>query len=87
VLGAEQVFDLFRFRWQIELAFKRMKSLLELDDLPAKDPLLARSFIYAKLLAALLIEDLSNEFLVFSPWGFRLSSRLPVSVAYSANAR
>ena len=86
MVGAEQVFDLFRFRWQIELAFKRMKSLLEMDNLPAKEPLLARSFIYAKLLAALLIEDLSNEFLVFSPWGYRLSNQRPFSVAYSAHA-
>ena len=36
--SAEQLLDLYRFRWQIELAFKRMKGLLELGVLPAKDP-------------------------------------------------
>jgi hypothetical protein len=29
---------LYRFRWQIELAFKRMKSLAGLAALPAKKP-------------------------------------------------
>jgi|WetSurMetagenome_2_1015567.scaffolds.fasta_scaffold158289_2 hypothetical protein len=71
-LGAQEGLDLFRFRWQIELAFKRMKSLLELDHLPAKDPPLAQTFIYAKLLGALLLEDMTEEFLSFSPWGHRL---------------
>jgi len=45
---------LYRLRWQIELAFKRWKSLAGLDRLPAKDPALARSWIYARLIAALL---------------------------------
>ena len=29
--------ELYRFRWQIELAFKRMKSLLLLDEMAAQD--------------------------------------------------
>lgn len=71
-LSAADVLRLYRFRWQIELAFKRMKSLLALGDLPARDPPLARAFIYGKLLAALLLEDLTERFLDFSPWGYRL---------------
>ncbi|NOZ87278.1 MAG: transposase [Deltaproteobacteria bacterium] len=67
-----EVLDLYRFRWQVELAFKRLKSLLHIDELPAKDHSLTRTFIYAKLLAALLLEDLSDRFLVFSPWGYPL---------------
>ena len=47
---------LYRLRWQIELAFKRWKSLAGLERLPAKDPALARSWIYARLIAALLAE-------------------------------
>jgi hypothetical protein len=27
-----------RFRWQIELVFKHLKNLLQLDALPTKDP-------------------------------------------------
>ncbi|EJB07809.1 hypothetical protein Rleg9DRAFT_6830, partial [Rhizobium leguminosarum bv. trifolii WSM597] len=43
--------------WQIELAFKRMKSLIGLEGLRAKDADLARLWINIALLAALLAED------------------------------
>lgn len=59
---AADVLALYRLRWQIELAFKRLKSLLHLDDLPARDPDLARCWIYAKLVAALLLEDMAGVF-------------------------
>jgi IS4 transposase len=49
---------LYRLRWQLELAFKRLKSLLNLDALRAKDPDLARAWIYANLLAAFLIDNM-----------------------------
>jgi hypothetical protein len=55
------VLELYRLRWQIELLFKRFKSLLDLSALPAKDPDLARSWIFAKLIVALLLEDLTRE--------------------------
>lgn len=71
-MDAAQVLEAYRLRWQIELAFKRLKSLLHLNELPARDPALARSYIFAKLLAALLLEDFTDHFLSFSPWGFRL---------------
>jgi hypothetical protein len=72
-ISAEDVLELYRFRWQIELAFKRMKSLMDLGHVPAKDPPLARCYIQAKLLAALLLDDLTQRYLAFSPWGFRLA--------------
>jgi IS4 transposase len=55
----EQLGELYRLRWRIELAFKRLKSLLHIDRLPAKDPDLARSWIFTHLIAALLVEDLT----------------------------
>ena len=58
---------LYRVRWQIELAFKRLKSILRLDRLPAKDPGLARAWIAAHLLLALLIEDTTAQMADFSP--------------------
>lgn len=67
-----EVLDLYRFRWQIELVFKRLKSILDLDLLPAKDRNLARTFLYAKLLAALLVEDFTTQALAISPWGYRI---------------
>ena len=57
----DQLATLYRLRWRIELAFKRLKSLLHIDRLPAKDENLARAWIFAHLIAALLIEDLSPE--------------------------
>lgn len=60
---------LYRVRWQIELAFKRLKSILHLDRLPAKDPDLARAWITAHLLLALLIEDTAAELAEPPPCG------------------
>lgn len=68
-----QVLELYRFRWQVELVFKRLKSILDVDELPAKDPSLARTFILANVLGALLLEDLTRNYLAFSPWGYRLA--------------
>lgn len=65
--SAHAVLELYRFRWQIELAFKRFKSLLGMGGLKAHDPALCRTYLYSKLLAALLIEDLSSR-PDFSPW-------------------
>jgi len=64
---AADILALYRRRWQVELVFKRLKSLLGLDELPAKDPDLARTWIYAKLLAHLLAEDLTRKILDSPP--------------------
>jgi len=84
-LPTAEALELYRFRWQIEMAFKRLKGLVGLDILSAKDPHLARSALYAKLLAALLLEDLTGKFLSFSPWGFPVREVACKSLASSAN--
>jgi Transposase DDE domain len=66
-LSAAQVLEVYRFRWQIEMAFKRFKQILPLREVPAKDPDLAKTYLYANLLAALLTEDLARDFLAFFP--------------------
>jgi hypothetical protein len=58
---AERVMALYRLRWQIELAFKRLKSQLRLDDLQAKEPRLARACLLAKLILALLAEQMVDR--------------------------
>ena len=63
------VLALYRFRWQIELAFKRMKSLAGLDELPAKKPDLARAWIYARLIAILMAEQSAGQVPDSSPSG------------------
>ena len=63
------VLALYRFRWQIELAFKRMKSLAGLDELAAKKPELARAWIYARLIAFLIAERSAGQVPDSSPSG------------------
>lgn len=69
-----QVLELYRMRWQIELVFKRLKSLLQLGHVPKTNDRSARAWIQAKLLIALIIERLSVEARFFSPWGFEIES-------------
>ena len=57
-LPALQAMALFRLRWQIELFFKRLKSLLHLDTLPSREGPTARSWILARLIAAALAQRL-----------------------------
>ena len=66
-MPAARALELYRLRWQIEMTFKRLKGLLDLGHVPAKDPDLAQSYLFAKLLAALLLENLTQDFLAFSP--------------------
>lgn len=54
-----QLGQVYRLRWQIELAFKRLKSLIHIDRLPARTPDLARAWIFAHLIVAFLVEDFS----------------------------
>lgn len=72
LLSAQSVLDLYRYRWQVELAFKRLKQLLQIGRLPHKDPGAARGWIQAKLVVALLLETLVRNARTFSPWGFPL---------------
>lgn len=66
-LSAQRALELYRLRWQIEMTFKRLKGLLHLGDVPIKDRDLAQSYLCAKLLAALMLEDLTKDLLAFPP--------------------
>jgi Transposase DDE domain len=74
LLSASDVLELYRYRWQIELAFKRLKQLLKLGHLPHQSPDIARTWILAKLVVALLLETLYRNARAFSPWGYRLEA-------------
>ncbi len=65
-LPTYQVRQLYRRRWQIELYFKRLKSLIDLDELPTRDGPSARSWIWTKLILASLAALIAHE--RFSPW-------------------
>ena len=59
-VSATEVMELYRARWQIEIAFKRLKSLFQYNDLPAKHSKSALAWFYGKLLLAALCETLVN---------------------------
>jgi Transposase DDE domain len=65
--AAEEVLAVYRLRWQIELAFKRLKSLLGMDQIPTRTERASRSWLTAHLIMALLCDDISQEFLDSSP--------------------
>ena len=60
----------YRLRWQIELAFKRMKSILNFGQLPKHAPASCRAWLHGKLLVALLVERLIVHAETLSPWGY-----------------
>jgi hypothetical protein len=68
----KQILEIYRCRWQVELAFKRLKSLLSFGHVPKTDPESARSWLQGKILAALLIDKILRHGRFFSPWGFDL---------------
>ncbi|MFO1450198.1 MAG: transposase [Opitutaceae bacterium] len=53
-----QVLHYYRFRWQIELLFKRLKQLAQLGHLPKHDEESSHAWLYGKLLIALLTDKL-----------------------------
>jgi len=57
VLPTATVMGLYRLRWQVELAIKRLKSLLNIDQLRArKSSALAELYLHGKLLYAWVVE-------------------------------
>jgi hypothetical protein len=71
-LPALAVLGLYRLRWQIELFFKRLKSLLHLDALPSREGPTAKSWMLARLIAAALAQRLVQPSGPLSPWGYQL---------------
>lgn len=55
------ILALYRLRWRIELAFKRLKSLIGLKGPPGSDERSARPFVLAHLLMILALEPLIDE--------------------------
>ena len=74
-LPTASALQLYRFRWQIELLFKRLKSLLHLDTLPSRQGPTAKSWMLARLLAAALAQHLVQPSGPLSPWGYELRAQ------------
>lgn len=74
---ARAILEIYRGRWQVELAFKRLKSLLALGHLKKVDPQGAKAWLQGKLLVAILIESLIALAERFSPWGYPIEPESP----------
>jgi hypothetical protein len=70
--SAARVLNIYRQRWQVELVFKRLKSLLELGEVPKQKKESARAWMQGKIITAMLVERAMKEARFFSPWGYEL---------------
>lgn len=59
--SAENLFTLYRLRWQVELLFKRLKSILAIKALADRHREAARTWLYSVLIAALLMEKITPK--------------------------
>jgi len=67
-ITADQALALYRLRWQVEIHFKRLKSILNFGELPKKRPDSAMAWLNGKIIVALLIEKILGKN-NFSPSG------------------
>ncbi len=70
--STRQVLECYRLRWQVELTFKRLKSIAQLGHLPKYHDQSSRAWLYGKLLVALLAQKLARMGNSISPWGYPL---------------
>jgi hypothetical protein len=70
------VLEMYRGRWQVELAFKRLKSIIGLGHLKKTDVEAAKAWVHGKLLVAFLLEALVVAGERFFPWGYPLQENV-----------
>ena len=63
---SDEILRLYRLRWQVEMVFKRYKSILGLGSIPTKTDISGLVWLNCKMLIALLIEKILSE-VDFSP--------------------
>jgi len=73
--STEDVLRSYLMRWQIELVFKRMKSLAQLGHVPKHDDRSSRAWLYGKILVTLLAQKLIRIGRDISPSRHPLSAR------------
>lgn len=64
---AAEILAAYRLRWQIELAFKRLKSLLHIDQLPTRTERASRSWLLSHLILAVLRDHVTQDALESFP--------------------
>lgn len=69
---ARDILEGYRFRWQIELIFKRFKQIAQLGHLPKSDQSSVKAWLYGKLFVAIVTQRIIEYADSFSPWGYDL---------------
>jgi len=69
-VDARLILELYRFRWQVEISFKRLKSIVGLGHLPKKNDASCCAWLQGKMFVALLAQAIVTEGRDFSPWGY-----------------
>ena len=70
--SARQVLESYRLRWQVELMFKKLKTVVQLGHVPKHDEQSTRAWLYGKMFVALLSQRLAHIGSAISPWGYTL---------------
>jgi Transposase DDE domain len=70
-----EILESYRLRWQIELVFKRLKSLAKMGHVPKHNDRSSRAWLYGKLLVSLLAQKLIRIGRELSPSGYALPER------------
>ena len=55
-VAAKDILETYRLRWQVEIYFKRLKSILNFGELPKRRPESVMAWLNGKMMVALLIE-------------------------------
>jgi len=83
MFSTKTALEIYRGRWQIELTFKRLKSIIGLGHLRKTDVRGAKAWLHGKLLVAFLMEAFIAAGERFFPWGYPLSPeprKVPLSM-------
>jgi|WetSurMetagenome_2_1015567.scaffolds.fasta_scaffold142171_2 hypothetical protein len=70
------ILEMYRGRWQVELVFKRLKSIIGIGHLKKTDVEASKAWIHGKLLVAFLLETLIVAGERFFPWGYPIKENV-----------
>jgi hypothetical protein len=65
-ISADEIISLYRLRWQVEIYFKRLKSIIDFGNVPLRREDSIMTWLNGKLMISLLIEQMISE-VAFSP--------------------